>query len=104
VQFVPVSSTDGPDYFLIFHAALQNLIPDALTAAFDTEFNDFTAGVRQAAGPVLIEKAHMGVNHKGQGADFLVGLAKLFDIGKGSTFDSYSAEILFFQHVIGCNL
>ena len=80
MQSVLVCGINGPDYFLIFHAALQNLAPDALTAAFDAEFNDFTAGVGQATCSALIEKADMGIDHKGQRTDFWVGLAELFDI------------------------
>jgi hypothetical protein len=81
VQSVPVSGIDGPDYFLIFHTALQNLTPDALTAAFHTEFNYFAAGVGQAMCSMLIEKAYMGIDHKRQGADFFIGLAELLNIG-----------------------
>ncbi len=80
MQPVLVSGINGPDYFFIFHTPLQNLTADALTAAFHTEFNYFAAGVGQTTCSIFIEKAYMGVDHKGQGTGFPVGLAKLLDI------------------------
>ena len=80
MQPVAVGGINSPNYIIIFHSALQYLTPDALTTAFDTEFNDFATGGGQAACSALIKKADMGVDHKRQGTDFAVGLTKLLDI------------------------
>ena len=77
-----MGNVNGTDNFRIFHATLQDAAPDALAAAFNAEFYNAAICVRQAEGSFFIEKAHMGIDHKGEGTDFFIRCAKLLHIFK----------------------
>jgi hypothetical protein len=62
-----MGDVNGTDNFRIFHATLQYAAPDAIAAAFKAEFYKAAICVRQVAGSSFIKKAHVGIDHKGQG-------------------------------------
>ena len=80
VAFALVSGFNGLDNFLIFHTTLEDSVPDAFTATFNAEFYNAAIGVCQVAGSFFIEKAHMGIDHKGEGTDLFISGAKLLHI------------------------